>query len=199
MDTGVGGGVCQVATTVHAASVFGALEVVQRRSHSRPSGYAPLGLDATVIYGEVDLKLRNPYDSPLILHAFLPLKNRLRVELLGREAPGQVEHVYAVVKSEDFYRRVTSKPELERGKHVKKQKGIRGYDVVSVVQLKLPDGSVQKRQYRSKYYPVPEVFWVGPGVLPDELGRAAAGRQARGGRRRARRREHAQSVRAPGG
>jgi vancomycin resistance protein YoaR len=175
MTQGVGGGVCQVATTVHAASVYGALDVVQRRSHSRPSGYAPLGLDATVIFGEVDLKLRNPYDSPLILHAFLPVRNRLRVELLGREAPGQVEHVYAVVKSEDFYRRVTSKPELEHGKHVKKQKGIRGYDVVSVVQLKLPDGSVQKRQYRSKYYPVPEVFWVGPGVTPAELGQLPEG------------------------
>jgi vancomycin resistance protein YoaR len=175
MEQGIGGGTCQVASTFHAASVYGALDVVQRRSHSRPSGYAPLGLDATVIYGEVDLKLRNPYDTPLLVHAYLPEKNRLRVELLGREPPGQVKHVYAVIRSEDFYRRVTSKPDLERGKSVKRQKGIRGYDVVSVVQLKLPDGSVQKRQYYSKYYPVPEVFWVGPGVAPEELGQLPQG------------------------
>jgi hypothetical protein len=175
MEQGIGGGTCQVATTVHAASVYGALDVVQRRSHSRPSGYAPLGLDATVIYGEVDLKLRNPYDTPLLVHAYLPVPNRLKVELLGREPPGQVEHVYAVIKSEDFYRRVTSKPGLEFGKSVKRQKGIRGYDVVSVVQLKLPDGSVQKRQYYSKYYPVPEVFWVGPGVAPETLGQLPQG------------------------
>jgi len=175
METGVGGGVCQVATTVHAASVYGELDVVQRRSHSRPSAYAPMGLDATVIYGEVDLKLKNPYDTPLMLHAFLPQRNLLRVEFLGRDAPGEVEHLYAVVKSEDFFRRVVSKPELEQGKHVRKQKGIRGYDVVSVVQLKLPDGSVRKHQYYSKYYPVPEVFWVGPGVDPGELGALPAG------------------------
>jgi vancomycin resistance protein YoaR len=175
MENGVGGGVCQVASTVHAASVYGELEVVQRRSHSRPSGYAPLGLDATVIYGEVDLKLRNPYDSPLMIHAFLPQRNLLRVELLGREAPGPVEHVYAVIKSEEFFRKVVSKPELEHGKHVRRQKGIRGYDVVSVVQRKLPDGSVRKRQYYSKYYPVPEVFWIGPGVDPGALGDLPAG------------------------
>jgi hypothetical protein len=175
MEQGIGGGTCQVASTVHAASVYGALDVVQRRSHSRPSGYAPLGLDATVIYGEVDLKLKNPYDTPLLVHAYLPVPNRLKVELLGREAPGQVEHVYAVIKSEDFYRRITSKPGLEFGKSVKRQKGIRGYDVVSVVQLKLPDGSVQKRQYYSKYYPVPEVFWVGPGVAPETLGQLPQG------------------------
>ena len=36
-----------------AAGVLGGLDVVTRRSHSRPSGYAPLGLDATVIDGEV--------------------------------------------------------------------------------------------------------------------------------------------------
>ncbi|HYP90083.1 MAG TPA: VanW family protein, partial [Polyangiaceae bacterium] len=38
VEPGVGGGVCQVATTLFAAGVLGGLDVVQRRSHSRPSG-----------------------------------------------------------------------------------------------------------------------------------------------------------------
>ncbi|HEY2409362.1 MAG TPA: VanW family protein, partial [Polyangiaceae bacterium] len=63
LEPGVGGGVCQVASTLHAAAVLGDLEVVQRRSHSRPSGYTPLGLDATVVDGELDLKFKNPYDT----------------------------------------------------------------------------------------------------------------------------------------
>ncbi|HEY3665896.1 MAG TPA: VanW family protein, partial [Polyangiaceae bacterium] len=91
LEPGVGGGVCQVASTLHAAAVFGGFEVVQRRNHSRPSGYTPLGLDATVVDGELDLKLKNPYDSPLIVHAFLPTHGSLRIELLGREPPGKVE------------------------------------------------------------------------------------------------------------
>ena len=58
-----GRGVCQVSSTVVAAATLGGFEIVERRSHSRPSGYAPLGLDAAVII-EVDLRLRNPHDRP---------------------------------------------------------------------------------------------------------------------------------------
>ncbi|MBE7480413.1 MAG: VanW family protein [Polyangiaceae bacterium] len=170
LEPGLGGGTCQVASTVHAAAVYGALDVQARRSHSRPSGYAPLGLDATVVWGEVDLKFRNPYDTPLIVHAFLPTKTKLRVELLGRDPPGKIEHTYAVVRTHDFYRRVWTKPFVKEGKTIKRQRGIKGYDVVSSVKLTLPGGEVrQLRNYYSEYRPVPEVFWVGPGANLEEL------------------------------
>lgn len=170
LEPGLGGGTCQVASTVHAAAVFGALDVVARRSHSRPSGYAPLGLDATVVWGEVDLKFKNAYDTPIIIHAFLPTPSRLRVELLGREPEGKVEHTYAVVRTHDFYRRVWTKPFVKEGKTLKRQRGIKGYDVVSSVRLTLPNGEVRPiRSYHSEYRPVPEVFWVGPGANLAEL------------------------------
>jgi vancomycin resistance protein YoaR len=163
LQPGVGGGTCQVASTLHGAAVLGALDVVQRRSHSRPSSYTKLGLDATVIYGEVDLKIRNPYDSPLIIHAYTPTDRSLRVELLGREPPGKIEYSYGVSKRYDFYRRVTTKPFLEPGRRIKKQKGIFGYDVVSIIKVVHPDGTSLVKFYRSEYRPTPEVFWVGPG------------------------------------
>ena len=50
MQMGYGGGTCQASTTVFAAALFGALDIVERHSHSRPSHYAPMGLDATVSY-----------------------------------------------------------------------------------------------------------------------------------------------------
>lgn len=169
MEPGVGGGVCQVATTLHAAAVYGLLEIPQRRSHSRPSGYAPLGLDATVIDGQVDLKIRNPYDTALMVHAYLPTRTSVRVELLGRDPPGQVEHVYAVTEKHDFTRRVASKSFLAPGAQERKQKGTPGYDVVSVVRVRYPDGTEKRRSYRSKYYPVPEVYWVSEGSDLSEL------------------------------
>jgi len=169
LEPGLGGGVCQVATTLHAAAVYGLLDVEERRSHSRPSGYAPLGLDATVIYGKVDLKLKNPYDTALIVHAYLPTRFSLRVELLGREPPGVVEHVYSVTEKHDFTRRVAAKSFLERGASERKQKGTPGYDVVSVVRVHYPDGTEKRRTYRSKYYPVPEVYWVSEGSDLSEL------------------------------
>jgi hypothetical protein len=169
LEPGVGGGVCQVATTLFAAGVLGGLDVVKRRSHSRPSGYAPLGLDATVIDGEVDLQLRNPYPAPIIVHAFLPVPTRIRIEMLGAQLPGKVEHSYAVTKSEDFFRRVDRHAELAPDQVKRHQKGIPGYDVVSTVRTHYVDGSLRVRHYSSTYYPVPEIYWVGSAVDPASL------------------------------
>jgi vancomycin resistance protein YoaR len=163
-EPGLGGGVCQAATTLHAAAVFAGLQVKERRSHSRASGYAPLGLDATVIDGKVDLRLRNPFDSAVMIHALFPTSTSIRVEILGHEPLGRVEHVYHVIERSAFYRRVVEKPELAAGSFEQKQKGSYGYDIVSVVSLTRSDGSVDTRRYPSKYYPVPEVLWVGSGT-----------------------------------
>jgi vancomycin resistance protein YoaR len=169
METGIGGGVCQVASTLHAAARFAALEVISRRSHSRPSGYAPLGLDAVVIDGEVDLKLRNPYPTPLIVHAFLPTATSLRVELLGREPPRRVNHGFTVEERESFERLVLVRSDYASARIKKHQKGTQGYRGYSVVRVEGHDGSVTVRRYDSRYYPAPEVFWVGASVLPEDL------------------------------
>jgi vancomycin resistance protein YoaR len=178
MEDDVGGGVCQVATTLHAAAVFGNLEIVNRRSHSRPSGYAPLGLDATVIDGKVDLKIRNSYDEPILVHVSFPEAYVIRVELLGRAPDAKVEHAYSVTHREPFARRIWRKEEAPPGAFALKQKGSEGMDVVSVLRVRHKDGRLESRSYRSKYYPVPEVFWLGEGApfssLP-ELPKEAAG------------------------
>ena len=162
LDEAVGGGVCQVASTLHAAAVYGLLDIVRRRSHSRPSGYAPLGLDATVVENEVDLRIKNPYPETLIIQASLPGNDTVRVELLGRSPQGKVIHTYSVDKITDFSRRVYVKPWLKRGEFVRKQKGIRGYDVTSYVSVRVGDRKTRGRSYKSKYYPVPEVYWIAP-------------------------------------
>ncbi|HEY1533768.1 MAG TPA: VanW family protein, partial [Polyangiaceae bacterium] len=169
LEPGVGGGVCQVASTLHAAAVFGGFEVVQRRNHSRPSGYTPLGLDATVVDGELDLKLKNPYDSPLIVHAFLPTRTTLRIELLGREPPGKVEHFFQVKEKHEFMRRIVVEPGFEPNRSERHQKGGLGYDVLSTVRTTYPDGQRRFHSYMSTYDPVPEVYWVGPGTDPSAL------------------------------
>lgn len=66
---GIGGGVCQVATSVHAVALLGGLEILEHYPHSRKLGYAAPGLDAAVVYGRKDLRIRNPYDFPLRLRA----------------------------------------------------------------------------------------------------------------------------------
>ncbi|HET9957261.1 MAG TPA: VanW family protein [Polyangiaceae bacterium] len=169
LESDLGGGVCQVATAVFAASALGGLEILERRSHSRPSGYAPLGLDAAVVYGKVDLRVRNPYPVPVLLHTSFPTPKSLRVELLGLQAPQQVEHSFRVRERKPYHRKVVIKTDVPPDAIEQKQKGNAGYEVVSTLRSVASDGSVRRREYPSRYYPVPEVFWIGTAVDPNSL------------------------------
>jgi hypothetical protein len=81
--------------------------------------------------------------------------------LLGHELEAEVEHQYAVTERHDFVRRVKYRAEVSAP--VQKQSGHYGYDVVSVVRIKGADGDERRRNYPSKYWPVPEVYWVPEG------------------------------------
>lgn len=63
----VGGGVCQVSTTLYNAILRANLEIVERHHHSLPVGYVPKGEDATVSYGYLDLKFKNTHDFPIYI------------------------------------------------------------------------------------------------------------------------------------
>ena len=67
---GLGGGVCQVSTTVYGAVLRTEMEVTARRPHSLVSAYVDPGQDAMVSWGTSDLAFRNTYDSPVLLHAY---------------------------------------------------------------------------------------------------------------------------------
>lgn len=169
LTTGVGGGTCQVSSTLHAAAVYGGLTIVDRKSHTRPSDYVTLGLDATVAYGQVDLKLQNPYKFTIVVHAHIPEPGLLRVELLGGDVVDDVEYKYGVARIEQFVRRITVRRFLKDGRVIRHQKGTRGMDVFSWVTVRFKDGAMQKRQYFSGYRATPEVYWVAPDYDPEEL------------------------------
>ena len=65
----VGGGVCQVSSTVYNAAILSELEIAERRQHSWPSSYIPTGMDATISTGGPDLKLMNPFNMPVYIAA----------------------------------------------------------------------------------------------------------------------------------
>jgi len=166
---GLGGGICQLASTLYAASLFGALDIIDRQSHSRPSAYTRLGLDATVSYPRVDLKIRNSLPFPIMIHAFLPKPTVMRVEILGGDPVATVKYGYDIGEVEGFYRRIYVKPHFPAGKRVRHQKGSRGLEVTSFVKLLYKDGRVEDRHYFSGYRPAPEVYWISPGYDLAEL------------------------------
>lgn len=69
---GIGGGLCQVATTLYNAALLAGISIRERKGHSFPVSYVPPGLDATVSKEEgIDLKIQNPYNFPLKINAFV--------------------------------------------------------------------------------------------------------------------------------
>jgi vancomycin resistance protein YoaR len=169
LTVGIGGGTCQVSTTLYGAALFGGMKIVERKSHSRPSSYTKLGLDATVAYPRVDLKVMNPFNFPIVVHAFVPKPGTLKVELLGGVAVDKVEYKYGISRIEQYVRRITVKSWMKK-RMFRKQKGTRGMDVHSYLRIHYQDGRVEEKKYYSGYRATPEVYWVSPDYeeeLPD--------------------------------
>ncbi|WP_251197796.1 VanW family protein [Anaerotardibacter muris] len=82
-NVGDGGGICQVSTALYIAAVKADLEIVERHPHSVPSDYAPIGLDATIVYGQRDLQLKNNTDFPITVYA-KAVGQKVTVSLLGK-------------------------------------------------------------------------------------------------------------------
>jgi vancomycin resistance protein YoaR len=167
MREGIGGGTCQVAGTLHAAALFAGLDLVERANHSRPSGYLRLGLDATVVYPVVDLKLRNPYEFPVVMHATIE-KGTLVFELLGRDQPATVDLRTDTIGIAEFKRKIEETSWLPAGKIIKKQKGIRGYSIRKTRTIVLKDGVERVEVTTDVYPPTFEIYLVPPGTDPDE-------------------------------
>lgn len=70
-DIGIGGGICQASTTIYNAAIRAGMAVVERYPHAWPSTYAKQGLDATIDYPGLDLKLKNNADTPIYLECYM--------------------------------------------------------------------------------------------------------------------------------
>lgn len=81
---GVGGGVCQVSTTLYNVVLLAGLEVERRGHHARPVKYVPPGRDATVVWGYTDLVFSNDKDYPIYIQGEVKGK-RLIFRIFGRK------------------------------------------------------------------------------------------------------------------
>lgn len=65
VEDGLGGGICQIATTLYNAAVYANLEIVERSNHQFVPSYIGAGKDATVVYGAIDFKFKNNRNYPI--------------------------------------------------------------------------------------------------------------------------------------
>jgi vancomycin resistance protein YoaR len=169
LQEGQGGGTCQVASTLYAAAFFAGLVVEERRPHSRPSSYIKLGLDATVNYPNLDLKLQNPFDFPVAIH-FLAEGGILRAEIRGPHRPFTVTLLRQIVATQPFPTKTIDEPLLPKGTQIVTQRGVEGY-TVKRYQIIERDKVGYRFQIMDKYPPTVEIVRRGTAAsktpLPD--------------------------------
>lgn len=65
----IGGGICQVSSTLYYCALQADLEIIERENHCYAPGYVPLGMDATVSWGSLNFRFKNNTDYPIRIDA----------------------------------------------------------------------------------------------------------------------------------
>lgn len=82
VEDGIGGGVCQVASTLYNAVLMTELEIVMRQNHSLSVSYVPLGRDATYSTGSIDFQFKNNSDHAIYIEGYCE-NNQVIINIYG--------------------------------------------------------------------------------------------------------------------
>jgi vancomycin resistance protein YoaR len=167
MIDGLAGGACQISSTLHAASWFAGLDLVKSQPHSRPSAYITMGMDATVVYPTTDLKLRNPYDFPVVIH-YVVSQGTVRVEVLGKERPWDKIAFEREILKETPYETVTRDDDtMPVGSQLVEQVGFPGYQIIRRRIFYKGGQPVKTEKWDISYPPTTEYVRVGSNPDPN--------------------------------
>lgn len=161
---GVGGGVCQTATTLYGAALRAGLTVVERHPHALSVAYADPSQDAAVSPGLQDLKLRNTLPAGVLFRVQAG-GGTVTVEVWGDAPPGREIRIESAVAGEiGVPVRVVPDPALAPGAEVVELAGRPGFRS-RAWRLVLQDGQEVSRELLSTdvYAPTPRVVRRGPG------------------------------------
>lgn len=150
LQPGIGGGVCQVSTTLYQALLYAGFSAKERTPHSKPPVYVPLGQDAAVADNQIDFTFQNTNASPILISTEVN-GNKLTVRVFGKK-----EHNFVVKLSSENIRRIepamvtVTDPSLPRGRKIV-IKGESGYRV-KVYRSIIENGRIVKRELLSDDY-----------------------------------------------
>ena len=166
LEDAVGGGMCQVSTTVFNAAFVAGLEIVERTNHMLYISHYPLGRDATVSYGSYDLKFRNDTKHWILLKTTFTgwsLNVSLYSAPLDRKVTSTVGPQYAVTpltiqKKDD--------PTLAKGKTTIDTPGVAGWSIDCFRKVWEDGKLIHNDIFKSVYRMVPQVVLVGTKAKP---------------------------------
>ncbi len=159
---GIGGGICQVSSTLYNAVVLADLKTVTRVNHSMPVDYVPLGRDATVSYGTIDYVFENNKPYPISVKATVE-GTTLTISIVGTsEMDYTVEFVTRYISTVPFSETTTEDDTLFEGETKVITPGTNG-SVYESYRVYKKDGKEYDRKFESKsrYQPVAKEVAVG--------------------------------------
>lgn len=165
---GIGGGVCQVSTTVFRAAFFGGFPITERWAHGYVvSWYGEPGLDATIYTPDVDFRFRNDTGHYLLIRPEVDTtKGRITFYFYGTKPARRVEMSKPAISNvrkpeKPIYQ---EDPSLAKGVIKQVDWAKDGMDVVVKRTIRYGDGRVKEEEFVSKYQPWRAVFLYGPGT-----------------------------------
>lgn len=169
IEDGVGGGLCQVSSTLYQAALHSNMGIEQRRNHSMAVAYLKPGMDAVVYGPYLDLKFKNNYPNPVYIQAYGD-NNNLSVSIYGHQADlgGYSYKVFSETTSvlQPTIKKVEDNT-LFVGEEVVEKKPVTGYTSKTYRQT-IKDGKVVKTEVISQdsYKKVDGVIRVGTKAKP---------------------------------
>lgn len=168
-ESELGGGVCQVASSIYYCSLFLNLEQVHREPHMYVVDYVDFGMDATVYWGSIDYQFKNTLDYPIKIQANID-GGTVNITFWGpEELDFTVETDYEILETYPW----TTVEQVDETKPVgyreRTVSPYTGYKVVAYITVKDLDGNVlESREVYSTYRKRDQVYVVGPAEeVPD--------------------------------
>ncbi len=135
---GIGGGVCQVSSTLYNAVLCANLEVIERKSHQFLPAYIEVGRDATVADGYIDFKFKNTRKYPIKIICSAQ-NGVVKVKIYGRKQDTEYDiKIQTVLKEVKPYKTIYEyNRNVKKGENIVAQKGKNGYEckVYKVISL----------------------------------------------------------------
>jgi len=174
----IGGGICQVSTTLYNSTLKADLETVSRSNHMFTVSYVPFGLDAAVDYASsVDFKFRNNTNMPIKIQGKVTSDNRVVFTIIGtNENPNEtVEFTTVQVSSTPAPVKYIYDSNLPEGQKVVVDNGMTGY-VIDTYKIVKINGEVQSKTkiHRSTYRTLDKTIKVGTKKVPKATSSASA-------------------------
>ncbi len=160
---GLGGGICQISSTLYNAVLYANLEVTSRRNHQFVTSYVKAGLDATVVYGNTDFKFKNSRKYPIKIVS--EVKNGVaKIDIFGVKEEVEYEVRLDAVKINiiPFSTTYIKDSSLAPGAQVVRQKGTNGVKTVTYKYLILNGNVISKTKISTDTYnPMQKIIAVG--------------------------------------